>query len=183
KAAGARVLEMPINTGVGGALRAGFRYAVEHGYRRVVQVDADLQHPPEAIPTLLEPLDAGAELVIGSRFADGYEVGFPRRLAMRILAGIVRLRTGAVLDDVTSGFRGIAEPLLSRFAYRFPADYLGDTVEAILIAHAAGASIRQVPVPMAPRRAGEATPPLRAGAHLARLFVALVAGKPTEMAR
>ena len=182
-AAGATVVRMPVNTGVGGALRAGFRYAVEHGYRRAVQVDADLQHPPEAVPELLAALDGGAQLAIGSRFADGYEVGKARRWAMRFLAFVVRLRTGVALDDVTSGFRAVSEPLLSVFAYRFPAEYLGDTVEAILMAHATGATIAQVPVAMAPRRHGEATPSLRAGGHLARLVVALIAGKPSEMAR
>ena len=45
-AAGATVLRLPVNAGVGAALRTGFRYAVRHGFKRVVQVDADLQHPP-----------------------------------------------------------------------------------------------------------------------------------------
>ncbi len=180
---GATVLTMPINIGVGGAMRTGFRYAVNQGFKRVVQVDADLQHPPEAIPLLIERSDAGAELVIGSRFAAGYQAGGHRRVAMRVLAGIVSRNVGVRLDDVTSGFRVISEPLLGHFADAYPAEYLADTVEAILQARAFGASIEQVSIPMDQRTAGEATPTLTASAHLGRLVISLIARKPQGMAR
>ncbi|TML17536.1 MAG: glycosyltransferase family 2 protein, partial [Actinobacteria bacterium] len=68
--AGAVVLRLPVNLGVGGALRCGFRYAVTHGYRIVVQCDADGQHDPAQIARLLDAMYThGADLVIGSRFA------------------------------------------------------------------------------------------------------------------
>lgn len=181
--AGASVVGLPVNLGVGAAMRTGFRYAVEHRYGRVVQVDADLQHPPEAIPDLLAAADQGADLVIGSRFAAGYDTERHRRLAMRVLAAWVSRRVGVELDDVTSGFRVIGEPLLSTFADTYPAEYLGDTVEAILQAHAAGASITQVPVEMAPRAGGTATSAAAAGGHLARMAVSVVAGKPQRVSR
>lgn len=182
-AAGADVVSLPINVGVGGAMRTGFRYAVERGYKRVVQVDGDLQHPPEAIPVLVAEADSGVDLVIGSRFGGGYETSGHRRLAMRLLAWWVSRRVGVHVDDVTSGFRVISEPLLGFFADHYPAEYLGDTVEAVLQAHAFGASIAQVPVPMDQRRAGTATSPLAAGGHLARMVVSIIAGKPGRMGR
>ena len=181
--AGATVLTMPINVGVGGAMRTGFRYAVDNGFKRVVQVDGDLQHPPEAIPLLIEHADAGAELVIGSRFAEGYETGSHRRLAMRALAAIVSRNVGVHLDDVTSGFRVVSEPLLGHFAETYPSEYLADTVEAILQAAAFGATIDQVSVPMDQRTAGEATSNIAAGAHLGRLLISLIARKPQGMAK
>jgi glycosyltransferase involved in cell wall biosynthesis len=181
--AGATVLTMPINIGVGGAMRTGFRYAVEHGYKRVIQVDADLQHPPESIPALMERSDAGVELVIGSRFAAGYQTDGHRRIAMRALAGIVSRNVGVQLDDVTSGFRVISEPLLGHFAEAYPSEYLGDTVEAILQANAFGASIDQVSIPMDQRTAGEATSSVAASAHLGRLAISLIAGKPQGRAK
>lgn len=181
--AGATVLTLPINIGVGGAMRTGFKYAVAHGYKRVIQVDADLQHPPEAIPVLMERSDDGVELVIGSRFASGYQTGGHRRIAMRTLASIVSRNVGVQLDDVTSGFRVISEPLLGHFAEAYPSEYLGDTVEAILQANAFGASIDQVSIPMDQRTAGEATSSVAAGAHLGRLAISLVAGKPQRRAR
>jgi glycosyltransferase involved in cell wall biosynthesis len=181
--AGAAVLRMPINVGVGAAMRTGFRYAVEHGFKRVVQVDADLQHQPEAIPTLVAKADEGVELVIGSRFAEGYEAKGPRRWTMRVLARAVSRNVGVELDDVTSGFRIVSEPLLSHFAEEFPSEYLADTVEAILQAHAYGASIAQVSIPMEQRVAGEATPTLVAAGHLGRMAIAMIARKPQGMGR
>lgn len=68
-ALGATVALLPFNLGIGGALRAGFRYAVEQGYDRAVQFDADGQHDVNEIDTLLLQLDRGADLVVGSRFA------------------------------------------------------------------------------------------------------------------
>jgi glycosyltransferase involved in cell wall biosynthesis len=181
--AGATVISMPVNLGVGGAMRAGFRFAVENGYTRVVQVDGDLQHPPEAIPSLVEVADRGFDLVIGSRFGHGYDTEGYRRAAMRAVAGIVSRQVGVHLDDVTSGFRVISDPLLSRFAHSYSAEYLGDTVEAILQANASGASIAQVSVEMQARTAGHPTSRIQAGGHLARLAVAMVAGKPQRMGR
>jgi glycosyltransferase involved in cell wall biosynthesis len=180
--AGAQVVRMPVNVGVGGAMKCGFAYAVSHGYDRVVQVDGDLQHPPEAIPDLIAAADQGADLVIGSRFSAGYDVVGARRISMRLLANLVSRRVGTRLDDVTSGFRVISEPLLSAFSRRYPAEYLGDTVEAVLQAGASGATIVQVPVPMEPRRHGSATPAIAASGHMARLFVSMVARKPEGMA-
>jgi glycosyltransferase involved in cell wall biosynthesis len=180
--AGAQVVRMPVNVGVGGAMKCGFAYAVSHGYDRVVQVDGDLQHPPEAIPDLIAAADQGADLVIGSRFSAGYDVAGARRISMRLLANLVSRRVGTRLDDVTSGFRVISEPLLSAFSRQYPAEYLGDTVEAVLQAGASGATIVQVPVPMEPRRHGSATPAIAASGHMARLFVSMVARKPEGMA-
>jgi glycosyltransferase involved in cell wall biosynthesis len=181
--AGAHVVSLPINIGVGGAMRTGFRYAVDRGYTRVVQVDGDLQHPPEAIPLLVAEADTGVDLVIGSRFADGYDTAGHRRTAMRIVAAVVSRKVGVPLDDVTSGFKVVSQPLLGVFADHYPAEYLGDTVEAVIQAHANGATIAQVPVPMHQRSAGAATPTLSAGGHLARLAVALMAGKPQRIGR
>ncbi len=175
RTAGARVLSLPVNVGVGGAMRTGFTWAVRHGYRRVVQVDADLQHDPEAIPALLDAAEAsGAHLVVGSRFPGGYRVSRSRRLPMRLLAAVVSRRVGVRFDDVTSGFRVVTEPLLSRFAEEYPTEYLGDTVEAILAAHAAGSPVAQVPARMAPRGGGVATSNLHAAGHLLRVLLAIV---------
>jgi glycosyltransferase involved in cell wall biosynthesis len=176
RAAGAALIRLPVNIGVGGALRTGFRYAVDHGYRRTIQVDADLQHDPASIPALLAAADEGAHLVIGSRFAAGeYRVSRSRKAAMGLLASIVSRRVGVRLDDVTSGFRVISEPLLARFAVEYPSEYLGDTVEAILLANRSGARIAQVPVTMSPRTAGSATSSLHAAGHLARVLLAILA--------
>lgn len=175
-AAGAIVLRLPVNGGVGAALRTGFRYAVQHGFKRVVQVDADLQHPPQAIPLLLEAADEGADLVIGSRFGSGYDPGL-RRVGMRLLSGLVSRRLGVRITDPTSGFKVVTEPLLSEFARSYPAEYLGDTVEALLQAGAFGASVTEVQVPMDQRAAGAPTPTGHAAGQFSRVLLAIIVGK------
>ena len=66
---GAKVLELPYNLGVGGAMRAGYLYAYRHGYDYALQLDADGQHNPADIPQLLQAAtQSGANVVIGARF-------------------------------------------------------------------------------------------------------------------
>ncbi len=156
--AGAYVLRLPVNLGVGGALRCGFRWALDHGYDTVVQVDGDGQHDPAQVKLLLDVLrDSGADMVIGSRFVDGaspYPIHSIRRLAMRILSARVRRVTSVRVLDSSSGFRAIRRPLLDRFAAEYPVEYLGDTVEALIEAALAGAKIVEHPVAMTPRTYG-----------------------------
>ncbi|MEO8267119.1 MAG: glycosyltransferase family 2 protein [Ilumatobacteraceae bacterium] len=157
--AGATVIRLPINLGVGGALRAGFRYAVDNGADTVVQVDGDGQHPIDQIGTLLEHLDGGDfDMVVGSRFAPGGGASPQsrmRRAAIRVLSTTLRRRGGVTISDPTSGFRAIRDPLLSAFASDFPHHYLGDTFEALLVAGRRGYRITEVPVAMQARQGGQ----------------------------
>lgn len=172
--AGAVVLSLPYNLGVGGAMRTGFRYARAHGYDIVVQVDADGQHDPAAIPTLIAGL-ADADLVIGARFAGvgDYGVRGPRRWAMRLLASVMSRVADSRLTDVTSGFKAAGPRAVGLFADNFPAEYLGDTVEALVIGARAGLIIRQIPVAMRRRQAGEPSHrPWKAAVYLVRACAA-----------
>lgn len=110
-ATGAQVLSLPINLGVGGAMRAGFRYALRNGFDTVVQVDGDGQHDPAEVNALVQGLD-GADLVIGARFAGAgaYGATGPRRWAMKVLSLSMSRRAGTVLTDTTSGFRASGPP-------------------------------------------------------------------------
>lgn len=155
--AGALVLRLPVNLGVGGALRCAFRFAVLHHYVTVVQCDADGQHDPGEIHQLLEVMhDSQAELVIGSRFTAGHphDVGLGRRLAMAQLARTASRETGTNITDATSGFRAIGGRLLGSFAANYPSEYLSDTVEALARAGRAGHKVAEVEVRMRPRFSG-----------------------------
>jgi len=179
--AGALVCRLPYNLGVGGAMRAGYRYAIRGGYDVAVQIDADGQHDPAYLPTLLEQLRVGdggtADLVIGARFAgegDPYKVSFLRRLAMMLLAGTLSRMAKTRLTDVTSGFRVANRRAIGIFAAHYPAEYLGDTVESMVIAIRAGCTVTQVPVQMRVRQGGQASQtPFRAALYLSRAVVAL----------
>jgi len=176
RAAGARVATLPFNLGVGGAMRTGFRYARDNGFDAVVQVDADGQHDPAGVEALVAQL-ADADLVLGARFAGtgDYRVRGPRHWAMVVFARILSRIAHTELSDTTSGFRASGPRAIRLFAEHYPAEYLGDTIEALVIAVRSGLVVKQLPVAMRPRAAG--TPshnPLRAAAYLARASLALV---------
>jgi glycosyltransferase involved in cell wall biosynthesis len=155
--AGAVSAQLPFTLGVGGAVRVGLHYAQRNGYDRAVVIDADGQHDPAGITALLEALDHGADMAVGSRFAagtDDYSVGRTRRQAMRFLGAIVRALTGQRFSDVTSGFRAFDRPVIELLAREYPVEYLADTVEALLIVRYAGFRVDEVPISMRPRAAG-----------------------------
>jgi glycosyltransferase involved in cell wall biosynthesis len=185
--AGADVIRNVFNLGVGGAMRVGFRHAARRGYSVVVQVDADGQHDPRDIPRLIQCLDEARgdvgstseepHVVIGARFAGvgRFPVPRARRVAMRMLSSYLSRLTGTELTDVTSGFRAYNRPAIELFARTYPAEYLSDTVESLVIASRAGARITQVPVSMRPRLAGTPSQSSwRAVGYLLRVSVMLV---------
>jgi glycosyltransferase involved in cell wall biosynthesis len=154
---GAVSAQLPFTLGVGGAVRVGLHYAQRNGYDRAVVIDADGQHDPAGITALLDALDRGADMAVGSRFVAGtteYPVGRIRRQAMRFLATIVRFLTGQRFSDVTSGFRAFDRPVIELLARDYPVEYLADTVEALLIVRYAGFRVDEVPISMRPRAAG-----------------------------
>jgi len=132
-------------------MRAGFRYAVRNGFNTVVQVDGDVQHDPAEVADLVRELD-GADLVIGARFAGAYRTTRPRRWAMRVLSLSMSRRAGTLLIDTTSGLRASGPKAVALFARNYPAEYLGDTVESLVLALRAGLVVRQVPVHMRTRQ-------------------------------
>ena len=153
--AGAKVATLPFNLGVGGAMRTGYRHALREGYDAVVQVDGDGQHDPAQIWSLLAGL-ATADVVVGARFAGSgdYVVSGPRHWAMRVLALTMSRILGVRLNDSTSGFRACGTAAIRVYAQHYPAEYLGDTLETLVIAHKAGLRVAQVPVAMRPRLGG-----------------------------
>lgn len=156
KESNAPVISLPFNVGVGGALRVGFLYASRNSYTQVLQIDADGQHKASEAKTLLNSSD-GFEIVIGSRFAtadSNYSASLLRRLAMRWLATLISRICKTRLTDVTSGFRLTSGSAIDLFAREYPVEYLGDTVESLVLAHKAGFSIKEVPVLMAQRETG-----------------------------
>jgi glycosyltransferase involved in cell wall biosynthesis len=175
RAAGAKVLRHPFNLGVGAALRSGFRFAADRGYRTVIQIDADGQHDAgEARRLLQRREEADADIAVGSRFTAGYEVGRLRRASMRVLSRIISKRLGVTVTDTTSGFRAFGTRAIERFARAYPSAYLSDTVEALLLASDWDLVVVEEPVQMHPRQGGA---PSAGGVkslfHLARLFMVI----------
>lgn len=175
RGAGARVLELPFNLGVGGAMRLGFRYADANGFPVAVQLDSDGQHNPADVPALVALLDE-TDVAIGARFTEGdeYQVRGPRKWAMRFLSGVLSSALGVKLTDTTSGFKAHGPRAIRLFANDYPAEYLGDTIESLVIGHRAGLQFAQIGVTMRERAGG--TPshnPLKSAVYLGRAFFAL----------
>nr|WP_037320292.1 glycosyltransferase family 2 protein [Amycolatopsis orientalis] len=184
RAAGAEVARLSVNLGVGGAMRTGFRYAAARGYDVVVQVDADGQHDPDEVGALLDALD-DADIAIGSRFAGkgSYKASGPRKYAMVVLSLVFSRLGKTKLTDVTSGFKAMGPKAIKLFAAYYPAEYLGDTVESLVLAIRAELKIKEIPVIMRERAGG--TPshsPVKSAVYLGRaglaLLLALVRRRP-----
>ncbi len=158
RTAGASVLNLPTNIGVGGALRAGARAAIDAGYTQIVQCDGDGQHPAAEVVRLLEfqeqhPVD----LLIGSRFVGSSgrrNEPLVRRVAMIMLSRVATRASGSAVTDATSGLRVIRQPLLAGVAQHLPRHYLGDTFELTVSAGRAGFAIREERVVIRPRLHG-----------------------------
>lgn len=173
--AGAEVLVLPFNMGVGGAMRTGFTYAQRNDFQRAIQVDADGQHNPADIENVLAGL-AHADISIGARFADvgDYSVRGPRRWAMIVLASVVSRVAHVRLTDVTSGFRAANRRAIDQYVKYYPAEYLGDTLDSLVEALHAGLTVVQVPVAMRPRMGGRPSQnPFGATVYLLRSVFAL----------
>jgi glycosyltransferase involved in cell wall biosynthesis len=158
KRVGAKVLTLPFNAGVGGALRCGFRYAVEGGFMAIIQCDADGQHQSSHFRDLIRTAnETQADFVLGSRFLSAENTMDPhvvRRFAMWWLARVASRATGRKITDSTSGFRLIRRPLLDELAEHLPEYYLGDTFEALVVLGRAGYTVEEIGTAMSPRQSG-----------------------------
>lgn len=156
KAAGAKVISLIYNLGIGGAVQTGFKYARSKGFELAVQVDGDGQHDVRYLEKLVEPiLEGRAEMTIGSRFLPphlGYQSSFIRRIGINFFSELISLLTHCEVTDPTSGFRAYNRNMINEFAQYYPHDF--PEPEAIMVARASGARIVEVPVEMRKRVAG-----------------------------
>lgn len=157
--AGASVISLPFNLGIGGAVQTGYRYALEHGFDIAVQIDGDGQHDPAYLDVLLRPVIGGdADMSIGSRFLggkEGFRSSFTRRIGIGFFRGLIRCLTGFEPTDPTSGFRACNKRLIALFSGYYPSDF--PEPEAVVVARRIGARILDVPVVMRPREAGKSS--------------------------
>jgi len=102
------VLHRPVKDGLGRAYLAGFRLALDHGYRFVVEIDADGSHDPDELPAMLAAARGGAGLVLGSRWIPGGAVRNWPRLRLMISRTANRYAPWALrsrIRDITAGYR------------------------------------------------------------------------------
>ena len=180
RAAGARVLRLPFNLGIGGAVQTGFRHARENEFDFAVRVDGDGQHDPAQLAAVVEPLLRGeADIVVGSRYLSpggrGFRSSVPRRTGIRVLAGIVSRLTGQRITDPTSGFQALDRKAIALFAADYPHDY--PEVEALVLLLRHRLRLMEVPIEMRPRTAGRSSiQTLSSGYYMVKVLLALLVG-------
>lgn len=158
EAAGAIVLHMPYNVGIGAAVQTAFMFAHAYDYDVVVRSDGDGQHDSEQIQKLVDTLQSGvADMVVGTRFIEheGYQTSLPRRAGIIILSTLISAIIKQPVTDPTSGFAAFNRRTVQLFAQNYPHDY--PEPEGLVVAHRAGLRIREVPVTMKARQGGQSS--------------------------
>lgn len=158
RAAGARVVKLPFNLGIGGAVQAGFVFAREHRYAYMAQVDGDGQHDPAELDKLVTHMQDNPQIdvVCGSRFLRDNEHRYPtpisRRTGIHIFAFLLSRFVRQPITDPTSGFRLYNGRAIRLFATDYPHDY--PEVEAVLMLHHHRLRMDEVAVRMYARGGG-----------------------------
>lgn len=183
---GAAVVRLPFNCGIGGAVQAGFVYALERGYDYMVQVDGDGQHDAAEIAKLVDAMEQepGIDMICGSRFLSEdlhYPAPISRRTGIHIFAFLLSRMVRQPISDPTSGFRLYNRRAIALFARDYPHDY--PEVEAVLMLHHHRLSMQEVPVQMYRRGGGVSSISTGKSAYymvkvLLALFVGLARARP-----
>lgn len=172
---GAQVIRHPFNLGYGTALQTGYLYAWKRDYGRIVQMDADGQHDPASVHTLLDNLSDDVDLVLGSRFLNGDPppLTLGRRLGSTLFAWIVTKWTGSRITDPTSGFQALSRRVLREVVQdSFPEDF--PDADVLITLHRAGLKLKEVPVRMYARQGGVSMHRGRMAAYYAyKMFLTL----------
>ena len=157
--AGVRVVSLPFNLGIGGAIQTGFQFALENNFDVALQIDGDGQHDVKYVETLLNPIMKNqADMVIGSRFLPpylGYQSSFMRRIGIHFFSYLISTLTGCRTSDPTSGFRAYNRKMIKAFARGYPQDF--PEPEAIVVAQRLKARVVEVPVEMRERLQGHSS--------------------------
>ncbi len=122
---GIKVVSLPVNLGIGGAVQTGYQYAFYHNYDVAIQIDGDGQHDPKFIPYLIKRIEEGSHLCIGSRFIEneGFQSSKIRRFGIKYFSWLIKLLTGTRITDPTSGYRACSKEVIGLFAKNYPKDY------------------------------------------------------------
>ena len=151
RAKGYELIDLPVNLGLAGAFQTGLKYAYQKGYDYAIQFDADGQHLPEYIVSMLDKMQEGYDIVIGSRFVNEKKPKSLRMLGSNMISIAMKLTTGEKINDPTSGMRMFNKKMIEEFALNMNYGPEPDTVSYLL---KQGATISEVQVRMEERIAG-----------------------------
>nr|WP_202031227.1 glycosyltransferase family 2 protein [Dorea phocaeensis] len=152
---GYNIVNLPINLGIGGAVQTGYKYAYVNGYDVAVQVDGDGQHDPEFLNEMAEYIEKNkVDMVIGSRFIEkkGFQSSAARRMGIKFFSTLIKVLTGAVITDPTSGLRMVGRNVIEIFAKDYPRDY--PEPESVVAVLRKKLIVKEIPVIMHEREGG-----------------------------
>ena len=147
---GYEFLDLPVNLGLAGGFQAGLKYAAKKGYRYAVQLDGDGQHRPEYLEAMIEKMEEGYDIVIGSRFVGAKKPLSMRMIGSRLIEWAIRLTTGVTIKDPTSGLRMFNHRMIKEFA---GLNY-GPEPDTVSYLIKGGAKVAEIPVIMDERLSG-----------------------------
>lgn len=169
---GFHLLDLPVNLGLAGAFQAGLKYAYQKGYPYAIQFDGDGQHRPEYIQPMLDKMKEGYDIVVGSRFVTEKKPFSMRMLGSNLIEGALRLTTGAVLHDPTSGMRMFSRSMIQEFALSLNYGPEPDTISYLI---RNGAKVAEVQVKMDERIAGVSyLTPVNASKYMLRMMLSIL---------
>jgi glycosyltransferase involved in cell wall biosynthesis len=163
---GAVLLRHPINQGVGAALKTGLNYANLSGIEWVLQLDGDGQHSIASTSAMLK--HGSADLIIGTRDWENYQFGKVRKLAQLFLLFTLYLNGVRGVNDPTSGFRLFGKKAINFYSDAMPPNFIGDTVEALILGAKEGLRIESQVVQMSTRQSGKSS---HTGMKIVRAFL------------
>lgn len=153
-----KFIDLTCNLGIGGAVQTGYKYAFYNNYDIAIQFDGDGQHNPKYIENLIEGINQGNDLVVGSRFVkkiDTFKSTAIRRLGINFLSSLIRICTGKTIKDPTSGFRASNKEIIELFANNYPSDYPEPDTLVVLLKNKY--KVLEIPVEMEERMHGKSS--------------------------
>ena len=182
KRAGAKVIDLSNNLGIGGAVQSGYIYALNKGYDIAVQIDGDGQHDPEDLEKLIKEIEGSSvDMIIGSRFVEetDYKPSIFRAMGIKYFSKLVSTLCGNDYYDTTSGYRLVNKKGIRLFANYYPRDY--PEVETIVYACKKGLKVKEVMVNMKDRKGGESSiTPVKSIYYMVKVTLATLGAAFTE---
>jgi glycosyltransferase involved in cell wall biosynthesis len=173
--AGARTISMPFNSGVGGSVKCGMKYALERNYEAVIQCDADGQHSPHYFDDLVfEANQRDDVIIVGSRLNDNklnMKMGFIKSLGSKLLTKTILNHETLKVTDPTSGNRITKKSIIKELLTIQPNYYLADTIIPLVIARLHNLTVSEIPVVITKRIHGDPrTTLIKSLANFIKLF-------------
>lgn len=166
------LISLPINYGLTSAIQAGMKYALKNNYEVAIQFDGDGQHQANELSKLVNGIEQGSDIVIGSRFVTESKPKTIRMLGSNLIAFIIKLTTGKTIKDPTSGMRAYNKEAIEELVYNPGLSPEPDTIVYMLKKKK---KIKEVQVGMKERELGESyLKPIRAMKYMINVLCSII---------